>query len=174
MPAAVVFVGVACREKTEVMWGLMRKASRILVMGWGWHSEAELEKVFVCRVETFSKHRGRASGPLPGQRPSSGSAGAWWHQASAALKRAFLTSRLCPACQRRLGGHREQGTWHLEGPPGADSTFFTEAAGSQWAQVSFLLKQEPSFVGSMRFNMQKKKYLTCMEKALATHSSILA
>ena len=25
------------REKAEVIWGLIRKASPMLVMGWGWH-----------------------------------------------------------------------------------------------------------------------------------------
>lgn len=36
MPAAVGFAGVACREKAEVIWGLIRKASPMLGMGWGW------------------------------------------------------------------------------------------------------------------------------------------
>lgn len=35
MPAAVGFIGVACREKAEVIWGLIRKTAPILVMGWG-------------------------------------------------------------------------------------------------------------------------------------------
>ena len=37
MPAAVGFADVVCREKAEVIWGLIRKASPMLVMGWGWH-----------------------------------------------------------------------------------------------------------------------------------------
>ena len=35
MPAAVGFADVVCREKAEVIWGLIRKASPMLVMGWG-------------------------------------------------------------------------------------------------------------------------------------------
>lgn len=132
MPAAVGFIGVACREKAEVIWGLIRKTAPILVMGWGWHWEAELEKGLICWVETSSKHKGWASDPLPGKRPSSGSPGAWQHQTSAALKRAFLKSPRLPSlsevpeeacslgshCSRGCGaqraareGPREQ-TWH--------------------------------------------------------------
>lgn len=106
MPAAVGFVGVACREKTEVIWGLVKKASQILVImdGGGTQRQSWRRGSFAESRHSANTEAGRPALCLE-------EAEFWQCWCSVASGISCPEEGLphvspLPGCQRRLGSHR--------------------------------------------------------------------